>query len=270
MKPNLLPTLKSVVKAIAQTHRCTIATKERTEPLIIMANGPSLAETIAKHRNTLMSHPTMAVNFAANAPEFKQLRPQYYILADPHFFDPKGDANVNRLIDNLNSVDYPLTIFIPFGQSLPISNPNITVEHFNMVGAEGAKWLTHYLYRTGRAMPRPRNVLIPAIMIGLQMGYRNIYLTGADHSWTRTLSVDNDNRVVTVQPHFYKDNESESQRVTSVYANISLPQIIESFYIAFSAYHHIADYARSIRADIINATPGSFIDAFRRGGLPGD
>ncbi|MDE6308588.1 MAG: hypothetical protein K2L81_00185, partial [Muribaculaceae bacterium] len=240
----------------------------REQPLIIMANGPSLAQTIAQYGPTLESHPTMAVNFAANATEFKQLRPRYYVLADPHFFNPQGDNNVHRLIGNLNGVDHEMTIFIPFGQKLEIANPRVKVEYFNMVGAEGARWLTTALYRSGRAMPRPRNVLIPAIMIGMLIGYKEIYLTGADHSWMRTLSVDDDNRVVTVQPHFYKDNESEHKRVTSVYANITLPQIIESFYIAFNAYHQIADFATREGVTIYNSTPESFIDAFKRSSLP--
>lgn len=265
---NISSTAKSIIKALLQSHRSHITSEDRKMPLIIMANGPSLAQTITQYGPTLASHPTMAVNFAANAPEFKQLRPRYYVLADPHFFNPQGDDNVRRLIDNLNSVEHEMTIFIPFGQKLTITNPRVSVEYFNMVGAEGARWLTTALYRSGRAMPRPRNVLIPAIMIGMLLGYKEIYLTGADHSWTRTLSVDDDNRVVTVQPHFYKDNDDERKRVTSVYTNITLPQIIESFYIAFKAYHQIADFALRQGVKIYNSTPESFIDAFTRTPLP--
>lgn len=265
---NILSTAKSIGKALLQSHRCHIATGNRQQPLIIMANGPSLADTIRDHGDVLKSHPAMAVNFAANAPEFKHLKPRYYLLADPHFFNPCGDENVKRLIDNINSVGHEMTLFIPFGQDLTLSNPKVTIERFNMVGAEGAKWLTDALYRSGRAMPRPRNVLIPAIMVGIKMGYKDIYLTGADHSWTRTLSVDDSNRVVTVQPHFYKDNDAEKRRVTSVYTNISLPQIIRSFYIAFDAYHRIADFANRHGINIHNSTPGSFIDAFQRSPLP--
>ncbi len=265
---NILSTAKSLIKAALQSHRCHITQEDRALPLIIMANGPSLSETISQYGPTLASHPTMAVNFAANAPEFHQLRPRYYVLADPHFFNPKGDENVRRLFENINSVDHELTLFIPFGSEIDITNPRVSVEYFNMVGAEGAHWLTSHLYRSGRAMPRPRNVLIPSIMIGILLGYREIYLTGADHSWTRTLSVDDDNRVVTIQPHFYQDNDDERQRVTSVYTNITLPQIIESFYIAFNAYHQIARFASREGVKIYNSTPGSFIDAFPRKALP--
>ncbi len=113
-------------------------------------------------------------------------------------------------------------------------------------------------------MPRPRNVLIPAIMVGMAMGYKEIFIIGADHTWTRTLEVDDDNNVVSVQPHFYKDNEEEKQRVTSVYRNVRLHDMLLSMHLAFKSYHTIARYARERGVRIVNATPGSFIDAFQR------
>lgn len=105
-------------------------------------------------------------------------------------------------------------------------------------------------------------------MVAIKLGYNNIYITGADHSWTRTLSVDDNNRVVSVQPHFYKDNSQEKERVTAVYNNIKLHDIINSFYIAFRAYHYIREYASSHNINIYNSTPDSFIDAFHRAPLP--
>ena len=104
-------------------------------------------------------------------------------------------------------------------------------------------------------------------MIGLKMGFRQIYLTGADHSWTKTLAVDDDNLVVSIQPHFYKDNQAEHTRVASVYKDIRLHEILLSFHIAFRSYFFVSRYAKTIGASIFNATPGSFIDAFPRRSL---
>ena len=96
------------------------------------------------------------------------------------------------------------------------------------------------------------------------MGYRQIYIVGADHSWTRTLDVDSENRVVSVQPHFYKEDEKERQRVTALYKTIPLHQMLESLTTAFRSYHVIADYANRAGYEIYNSTPQSFIDAFPR------
>ena len=113
-------------------------------------------------------------------------------------------------------------------------------------------------------MPRPRNVLIPSIMLAIRSGYKRIGIAGADHSWSRSLSVTEDNEVVSVQPHFYAEDSREEDRVRHEYRGIRLHSIMESFAVAFRSYHVIADYARSKGVEIWNLTPGSFIDAFPR------
>ncbi len=239
-----------------------------------MGNGPSLADTIRLHSQALHSNPTLAVNFAANAPEFTSLKPRYYLLADPHFFTRKDDANVARLTDNLaTAVTWEMTLFVPVQSIGSVasgikSNPAIKIETFNAVGVEGWQWLEGTAFRSGRGMPRPRNVLIPSIMVGILMGYRQIYITGADHSWTRTISVNDRNEVVSIQPHFYKEDEKEIERVRTDYLRYPLHQILYSFYVAFKSYFAIARHASRIGVEIYNATPESFIDAFPRKPLP--
>ena len=99
------------------------------------------------------------------------------------------------------------------------------------------------------------------------MGFGNIYITGADHSWTKTLSVNERNEVVSIQPHFYKEDENEEKRVRVDYLKYPLHQIVYSFYVAFKSYHSVQRYALHKGVDIYNATPESFIDAFPRRNL---
>ena len=265
--------IKSAAKLALESRRCTLSkVASATDTLIIMGNGPSLADTIARDSDILKANHTMAVNFAANAEEFYALRPEYYIMVDPVFFAADGNVNVERLRTNLlKRVDWPMTLIIPARMKHAVdfsANPCITVRHINPVGVEGFRWLRDMAYGSGRGMPRPRNVLIAALMAGISLGFRKIFITGADHSWTRTLEVDENNMVVTVQPHFYKESESEKKRVTNLYSNIRLHDMMLSFHIAFRAYHRIRRYADAIGARIYNSTPGSFIDAFPRRPLP--
>jgi hypothetical protein len=218
-----------------------------------------------------MSHDRIAVNFAANAPEFFELQPTGYVLADPHFFDGiSTDPNVAKLWDNIRSTRWPMTLFLPanrkeFVTEMRLSDiPHLTISYYNLTPVEGCKSLSHKLFHYGLGMPRPRNVLIPSIMLAIREGYGTIYIAGADHSWTRTLWVDEDNRVVSIQPHFYQDNEEEKKRVATEYHNYPLHQILQSLYIAFRSYFDIADYAKTKGIDILNITPDSFIDAFPR------
>lgn len=260
---------KSLVKLAVESKKCGISkVASPTDTLIIMGNGPALAIAMNNDADILQQHKLMAVNFAANADEFYQFRPKSYVLADPLFFTGQDLENVARLWRNFaERIDWPMTLFIPAKMKSKVPqfpNGNISIETFNPVGVEGFYWLENAAYSSGRGMPRPRNVLIVAIMIGLKMGFRNIYLTGADHSWTKTLAVDDNNMVVTIQPHFYKDNEAEHSRVASVYKDIRLHEILLSFHIAFRSYFFVRRFADKIGASIFNATPDSFIDAFPR------
>jgi len=237
--------------------------------IIIMGNGPSLADDIALHADALAQGPAMAVNFAANAPEFSRLRPAYYIIIDPHFFSGKADHNLQKLWSGISAVDWPMTLIVPRKEAsrLPQSvrdNECVAVARVNPVAVEGWHWLESAAYSSGMGMPRPRNVLIPAIMAAVVMGYREIYLCGADHSWLKTISVDDDNCVVSIQPHFYKDDERELKRQRRDYMKYPLHQILESFSIAFASYHRMQRFARGKGISIYNATPGSYIDAFER------
>lgn len=239
----------------------------KNKPLIILGNGPSLRNAIDNHSDILTSNPTLAVNFAANTPEFRQIKPTYYVLADPVFFNPEGNSQVRKLIESINTIDWEMTLFIPRKENFKTNNPNLKICRFNMVGIEGNSILEKYAFRHKLGMPRPRNVLIPSIMIGIWCGYKNIVICGADHSWTETLRVDKENRVVSIQPHFYAENEKETERISQVYSNVRLHHILHSFYVAFRAYHSIRQFADSNGIRILNATPDSFIDAFERKAL---
>ena len=164
-----------------------------------------------------------------------------------------------------------MILFIPASfrrHAAAFNGSKIEIRFFNAVAMEGFRWFEHLAWSRNLGMPRPRNVLIPSLMIGLSLGFKTIYLLGADHSWTRTLSVTDDNTVVSVQPHFYADSAGEKERVSSVYAGVRLHQVMESMVIAFRSYHDIRRYAAHIGAQIFNATPGSMIDAFPRQQLP--
>lgn len=264
--------LKSVVKVALQSRPAPCGPKAAEgEALIVMGNGPSLRTAMERDAASLHAHRLLAVNFAANANEFQEFRPDYYVMADPVFFNDLTNANVARLWDNLGcGVDWDMVLFVPVRAKVPVTLPaNVKVCRFNPVGVEGFGWLERLTFRTGLGMPRPRNVLIPAIMIGLRLGFKRVYIAGADHSWSKTLEVTEDNVVVSVQPHFYEDNEAEHARVASVYKDIRLHQIMYSFYVAFRSYFAIRRYAESVGAKVFNSTPGSFIDAFERKPLPG-
>ena len=279
MKPDIitnainktLASAASLVKVALMSKAVSPAAREgENRELVILGNGPSLRYTIDNNMEWLETHDLMAVNFAAITPDFLLLRPKYYILADGHFFAGiTADPNVKKLWMAFKNVSWEMTLLLPakfrhLVKPLVMDCSNIRLRFFNLTPIEGFRPLTHFLMRNGLGMPRPRNVMIPAIMEGIRLGYRKIYLCGADHSWTKTLDVDNENFVVSVQPHFYQDNEDEYKRVRETYKGLRLHDVLGSMTIAFRSYWEIAAYAAKRKVEIINATPGSMIDAFPR------
>ena len=264
---NFVDSFLAVGKILLQSRPTKIAKVSGDKPLIIMGNGPSLRQTLTNYAELLKKSETLAVNFAANSPEFFEIKPKYYVLADPHFFKGKENDNVRRLYENLAKVDWKMTLFIPRKENAAELS-NLTIEKFNMVGIEGWHRLQNFAFTNALAMPRPRNVLIASIMVAIFKGFKEIYLVGADHSWLQTISVNEQNEVVSIQPHFYKEEKKEETRIKSEYSAYPLHQIIYSFYIAFRAYHQIRRFADTHGITIYNATPASFIDAFERKNLP--
>lgn len=284
----------SLAKAAVHSRRPSKGNRSRIgRPIIVMGNGPSLRSFIDEEASgdklgrLKSDFDLMAVNFAAITPEFKLLRPEAYTLADPHFFSiidpstgdpiydrsfPAIDSKVVMLWEAIRNTDWEMTLFLPANlkgklrKLMPTLPGNVRVKWYNLTPVEGNTFISRFLISSGLGMPRPRNVLIPAIMNSLREGYRNLFLVGADHSWSKSLWVDNKNRVVSVQPHFYKDNAEEEARVAAEYAGYHIHDILGSMVIAFKSYFAIEAYARSIGAQIFNATPGSFIDAFPRCG----
>lgn len=244
------------------------------DTIIILGNGPSLRDTLDRHLDVLKHHRLMAVNFAANTPEYHQLKPCDYVLADPHFFNGRDtDENVRCLWENIRLTDWPLHLHVPVKYAAMARNllkdTPIEISSFSMIPASGLESATHAAIRHRQAMPRPRNVMIPALMQAIHCGYKKIILVGADHTWTRSLSVDDNNCVVNFQTHFYTDSKSERNRQAQCHTTVRLHNILESMAIAFRSYHEVAAYARRCHISIYNATPGSFIDAFPRCSLSG-
>ena len=266
---------KALVKIALQSRR-TIAPRPSAkggDSIIILGNGPSLKDTLSCHGAEIAAKPSLAVNFMANAPQFREIKPDYYVLADPHFFTGSGNANVDSLWRELASVDWPMTLSVPVSKLAGTrrllgadANTCLRLATFNFVGIEGFHWLENIAFGRRLAMPRPRNVLIPAIMTAISAGYRHIFLTGADHSWLETIRVTDENPVVSVQPHFYADSKTELKRSEAEYRGYHLHDILHSFYTAFRSYHKLRRYADSHGISIYNATPGSYIDAFERCG----
>lgn len=263
----------SVIKIALKSRKCSPLPSDLKNPdeLVILANGPSLNDTVAHHADFLSDKTLLVVNFCATSPMFEQLRPQLYLIADPLFWivDEKREKLFGALAEKTT---WPMHLFIPARahvdkkwSEIIAANPNIRTVIYNTTPVEGFRPLTHFVYAHGLGMPRPHNVLIPSIAEALRMPFRKIYLAGADHSWLPEISVTDDNQVLMHQKHFYDQGKSKAETVSQENLNTArLHTILYHMHVAFKSYFILRDYAQRRNREIINITPGSFIDAFDR------
>lgn len=122
------------------------------------------------------------------------------------------------------------------------------------------------LFDRNLGMPPAQNVLVSTLFLTLRMGYKNIVILGADHSWHETLALDNANRVCLRDFHFY-DKDVGMQPFTMDGSEEKIFTMDALFYALgrmFEGYWKIAEYADRQAAQIINASSVTYIDAFKR------
>lgn len=262
----LWQTFLSMLKVILQSGKVGRPGKTDTyNGIVVLGNGPSLRGLIEGKGDFLRDKALMAVNYAVLSDYYNQLKPGYYLVADPVFFSV--DEHCDKLFGAMaEKTDWDLDLYLSARarktdrwKKKLAGNPHIHIRYFNMTPVEGLTCFTHTAFRKGWGCPRPRNVLVPAIMTALRMGYQTIYIAGADHSWLKDTWVNDDNVVMENLPHFY-DKKEEGVCASGK----RLHDLLLSLHVAFKSYHRIEGFARSIHRKIYNITPGSYIDAFER------
>lgn len=269
----LWQTFLSVVKILLQSKWNTSLPTQfsNNEELVILANGPSLNSTVQNSNDFICDKTLLAVNFAVTSPMFEQLKPELYLIADPLFWivPEKREQLFGTLAEKTT---WEMTLFVPcralkdkMWQPLIAKNQNIKLCIYNTTPIEGFKGFCNFIFKRGHGVPRPHNVLIPSIAIGLRLPFKRIYLAGADHSWLPEVTVTDDNVVLMHQKHFYDQNKSKSEIVKQEnLKSARLHTILYHMYVAFKSYFVLKDFADTQDKEVINITPNSFIDAFKR------
>ena len=269
----LWQSLLSVVKIVLQSKLVTRLPGHFSNPdeLLILANGPSLKRTVEESADFVRGKTLLAVNFCVTSPMFEQLKPELYLIADPLFWIvPEKREQLFRMMAEKTTWD--MNFLVPARalknkewQPLLAGNPHIRLYIYNTTPIEGFQGFCNWIFSRGWGVPRPHNVLIPSIAMGIRLPFKKIYLAGADHSWLPEITVTDDNVVLMHQKHFYDQNKSKAATVTQENLHSArLYTILYHMYVAFKSYFVLEDYARSRGKEVINVTPGSYIDAFKR------
>lgn len=235
---------------------------EENKTLKILGNGQSLNESLSSFNE--QNNDYMVVNRHVLSDSYESIKPRYYVLADPYFFRGEGLHIIEKI---KTKTMWPLILYYPgkfkISQYFEGSR-NIKTVPYNNISVKGWQWLKNTLYRKNLAMPNAQNVLVAAIYCAICLGYKTIELYGVEHSWTKYLSVNDNNEVCLENPHFFDTRRDIKTWKEIQGVSTSLCDVLKGYASMFESYIELEILAKNRNVNIINCTKGSFIDAFRR------
>ncbi|MFN0030705.1 MAG: hypothetical protein ACKVOR_00950 [Flavobacteriales bacterium] len=268
-------TCASVLKVLVMSKSATPQLRADGDKLLVLGTGPSLKTSLKKNPEYFRNHTLLAVNTFSLSDEFVALKPRYYVMVDPGLWLSDNET-VQRTMQHLRErTTWPMQLVIPhdayashYISEMQRSNANIQITYVNYVVFKGFENLAFYFYRKGWAMPQCQNVLVAALFVAVNLGYRRIELFGADHNWHQQLAVDANNQVCMKHIHFFEDEEQ--LRLVPLWKVIHkkevfrMDEIFHAWAKVFAGHMQMERYARSREATIVNRSEVTFIDAFEQ------
>ena len=233
----------------------------------VLGNGPSLGENIEEILNSGI--PSVAVNFFCRSEYFRIVRPEYYLFIDSSFFN-KTDKRICQLMDDfcesMQTVDWEMAIFIPYHQrnSLggkrlkSIKNNFLKIACLNTTPIDGPIKFRHKMYQLNLGMPIAYNVINAALVLAINIGFNEIHLFGAEHSFLKQMFFDNEGNLCGYNSHIYKSEV----KATYMIPKGGLEDGLLSFAMCLKSYRYIKMYADSLNVKIFNRCKESYIDVF--------
>jgi hypothetical protein len=270
----LAQTVLSLMKVLILWRKPTDYPAAAHPTCVVLGNGPSLAKDLEKYHHELRLHDLLCVNGFALSEAYIQLKPCYYLMLDPAFWEAETPA-IHRILDAMvERTSWKTHLYVPHTARKASNlkrldcNTNIHIHFFNYIVYNGFPSLGHRLFRIGWASPQCQNVLVAAIFHAINSGHQRVILLGADHSWHENILVREDNVVYTKEVHFY-DNLEHCTYVP-FHTNIgekttrTMGELFYTWSKVYSGYFVLKNYAAESRIEIYNASAKSCIDAFPR------
>jgi hypothetical protein len=246
-----------------------------SKSIAVLGNGPSLKESLIKHPDFLKKHELLCVNSFSITDEYSALKPRYYVMLDPGLWLGDHETGKKTFEAIKNKTNWKITLFIPGTASsvslfseLSKANKNVTIIFFNYTVYKGFTNLGYWLFRKNLAMPQSQNVLVASLFLSVNMGYKDVYLFGADHTWHENLHVNEENILCFRDTHFYESEQKVIYKPFYKGAHLqetfTIAEIFATWGKVFAGYYKLEAYAKHRNCTIYNASEVSFIDAFKR------
>lgn len=233
---------------------------------VVLANGPSLKNALENGIEILKQSDVFCVNFFFKSPFFWEIKPRFYFIIDGDLFNPTNElvkAQVIEMKSAFKRIDWDMFLVISSsaingGVLSDLVNSKIHLLRMNTTTVEGFMSFRNLMYDFYMGMPKCQTVTNFALMAAVIMGYKTIYLYGADHSWTKDLKVDDDNIV------YYGDRHVYNTDLSAIKLDYTIGTLLHNYGNMFDTHWIINVYSQHKNTIIINNTKGSFIDAYKR------
>lgn len=233
----------------------------------VLGNGPSLAENINIIKDA--PYPSIAVNFLCKSEYFRIIKPSYYLFIDSSFLNGADEKCANMRVDFCNcvrNIDWQMTLFLPFHQRKSIgaemiskiNNDFLKIKYINTTPIDGPIGFRNFLYKSNLGMPLAYNVINAALMVGINLGFKELHLFGAEHSFLQQLCFDEEGNLCGYNSHVYKDEFQKYYKIPRG----GLEDGLYSFAKCLTSYRYISDYAKYCNTKIFNRCKDSFIESF--------
>ncbi len=270
-----IQTIASMGKVMIKSKSGKTIPKAPSSTCIVLGNGPSLKTSLESYPDFFTKHSLVCVNSFSITPEYTSLKPSYYVILDPGFWYGDSEVVTNTIESLKTKTTWTLYLLVPHEakksqnfRELGKHNANIKISYFNYTVYKGFEGIGYWLYAKNLAMPQSQNVLVASLFLSINIGFKEIYLFGADHGWHENLFVTDENVLCFKDTHFYDGKEKINYR--PFYKGIHLKEtftmheILITFSKIFYGYEVINKYAQHCKAKIYNASEVSFVDAFER------
>lgn len=227
--------------------------RHRGERCFILATGPSIK---TQNLTPLRNETCIAVSNFFVHPDYLTIRPQYYCVAPYHL--PITEEGWQTWMAEIAAGTAEATLlFWLADRERNGGDGRFRRRNVHHLAAGGA-WddlLANGVDLT-RAVPGPASVPVMALMLGIYMGFTDVYLLGCDHDWILHL---NESR------HFYEESESALKRADyDEWSGTDLESQCRDYVGLWQQYKFIRRLTLGAGVHVYNATRGGLLDVFPR------
>lgn len=248
------------------------------DSVCVLGNGPSLNNDKDNIKLLIDTHDFICVNNFSDDHLYCLVKPKLYIFADTSYYTnpvhKDWEDKRNIAFREINSkTTWPIKIIVPHDADIDflkrnINNSNVEIIKTSSQGIFFNKYSNalKFLYDSGIYEPPRLNVLLNAIFIAITTGYKNIKIFGADLSFHKDVSVDQNNNDLYIKYRHF----NESDKVDILLKNPqkvdkwTMGELLESSAKTFICHEVLYNYGSDKNISITNLSSHSLIDAYPR------